>query len=192
MGLLKSLFGAKSTSAEDCVNRGNVYSSHEEYGKAIAAFSEAIRLEPKCAGAYKNRGHAYFRKSQYDKAIADCTEALRLDPENEGAYFLRGWSYSQIQQAATAIPDLTQVIRLAPGNAGAYHLRGLCYANLGDNDKAITDFVAVARLNRKLLTPTSEPEWLLSLFAKAQKVLEECSSSRNCWVMSGHCVASTS
>jgi tetratricopeptide (TPR) repeat protein len=66
-----------------------------------------------------------------------------------------------------------QVIRLAPGNAGAYHLRGLCYANLGDNDKAITDFVAVARLNRKLLTPTSEPEWLLSLFAKAQKVLEE-------------------
>jgi tetratricopeptide (TPR) repeat protein len=54
-----------------------------EYVKAIAAFTEAILLEPTCASAYSNRGHAYFAKSKYDKAISDCTEGLRLDPQNE-------------------------------------------------------------------------------------------------------------
>jgi tetratricopeptide (TPR) repeat protein len=173
MGFFKLLFGARSTSAEDSFNRGTVYSRERKYDKAIAAFSEAIRLDPKCAGAYSNRGHAYFAKSEYDQAIADCSEALRLNPQNEGAYFLRGWSYSQIRQPAKAIPDFTQVIRRAPGHAGAYHLRGLCHANLGDQENAVADFVEVARLDRKLLTPRSEPEWLIRLFAKAEKLFEE-------------------
>jgi tetratricopeptide (TPR) repeat protein len=173
MGLFKSLFGGGSTPAKDHLNAGNVCSSQRGYDKAITAFTEAIRLDPKCAGAYHNRGHAYFAKSDYANSIADCTEAIRLDPRNEGAYFIRGWSYSQIRQPAKAIPDFTQLIGLAPRNAGAYHLRGLCYANLGDDEIAIADFVEVARLDRKLLTLMSEPERLLGLFAKAEKRLEE-------------------
>jgi tetratricopeptide (TPR) repeat protein len=174
MGFLKSLFGRRSSSAEDFFNRGNDHSIRDEHDQAIAAFTEAIRLEPtNCSGAYSGRAKAYFAKTQYDQAIADCTEALRLNPQNEGALFVRGFSYSNTQQPIKAIPDFTQIIRLAPGHAGAYHLRGICHANLGDDERAITDFVEVARLCPYLLTSSSEPEWLLGLFAKAEKRFEE-------------------
>ena len=51
------------------------------YDKAIADFTEAIRLDPKDADAYCNRARAYYSKGEYDKAIADYSEAIRLNPK---------------------------------------------------------------------------------------------------------------
>ena len=63
---------------------GRAYAKKGDYDKAIADYTEAIRLDPKNAEAYCNRGHAYEEKGDYDKAIADCTEAIRLDPKVPG------------------------------------------------------------------------------------------------------------
>ena len=52
----------------------------KEYDKAIADYTEAIRLEPAQPAAYFNRGNARLEKKEYDKAIADYTEAIRLEP----------------------------------------------------------------------------------------------------------------
>ena len=48
--------------------------------KAVADFSEAIRLNPGDPFAYVNRGCAYGEKGDFDKAIADSTEAIRHYP----------------------------------------------------------------------------------------------------------------
>ena len=62
----------------------------EEYDKAIADFTEVIRLDPKAAHAYTGRGGAWSERAEYDKAIADFTEAIRLDPKDADAYTDRG------------------------------------------------------------------------------------------------------
>ena len=62
-------------------NRGIAWCAKQEYDKAIADYTEAIRLDPKDATAYDDRGNAWYAKNEYDKAIADYTEAIRLDPE---------------------------------------------------------------------------------------------------------------
>ena len=41
------------------------------YGKAIADYTEAIRLDPNMAIAYRNRGVSHARKGDLDKTIAD-------------------------------------------------------------------------------------------------------------------------
>ena len=41
----------------------------KEYDKAIADYTEAIRLDPNDAWAYFNRGQAWYMKSGYDKAL---------------------------------------------------------------------------------------------------------------------------
>jgi tetratricopeptide (TPR) repeat protein len=46
--------------------------------KAIADFTEAIRLDPKAADAYYNRGNAYGHKGDTEKAKADFDQAKRL------------------------------------------------------------------------------------------------------------------
>ena len=87
-------------------NRGFARADKKEYDKAIADFSEAIRLDPKDATAYYNRGIAWAGKNEYDKAIADYSEAIRLDPKDASAYINRGaaWSY---KKANTTKPSPT-------------------------------------------------------------------------------------
>ncbi len=73
--------------------RGVAYGHKNDHDKAIADFTEAIRLDPKDARTYFNRSGDFALKEQYDKAIADLTEAIRLDPRFAQAYAFRGLAY---------------------------------------------------------------------------------------------------
>ena len=64
--------------AEAYNNRGSTYASKGDLDKAIADFSEVIRLDPNIAAAYHNRGLAYEKKGETAKAKADFAEAKRL------------------------------------------------------------------------------------------------------------------
>ena len=63
-----------------------------EYDKAIADYTEVIRLKPAVGvpEAYRDRGFAYRKKGDFDKTIADCTVAIRLKPDLAEAYYCRG------------------------------------------------------------------------------------------------------
>ena len=67
--------------AAEYSKRGGVWFWKGENDKAIADYTEAIRLDPKDPIAYSSRGGAWYNKGENDKAIADCTEANRLDPK---------------------------------------------------------------------------------------------------------------
>ena len=47
---------------------------------AIAAYDEAIRIQPEVAGLYEARGTAYIYAGQHDDALADYGHAIELDP----------------------------------------------------------------------------------------------------------------
>src|SRR5437870_5554944 len=65
---------------DDALKKGTEAQNKGDLDGAIAAFSEAIRLNPKSAQAFAFRGHTYRDKGQLDKAIADLDESIRLDP----------------------------------------------------------------------------------------------------------------
>src|SRR5262245_18453125 len=67
-------------------NRGIAYRAKGDHARAIADFSEAIRLNPN-AFTYYNRGVVYGSKGDHDRAIADYNEAIRLDPNNARASY---------------------------------------------------------------------------------------------------------
>ena len=62
--------------AEAHFKRGVEFSSKKEYDKAIDAFTDAIKLDPKYAAAYFNRGNEYLGSRKVDKAIADYTDSV--------------------------------------------------------------------------------------------------------------------
>ncbi len=94
--------------------RGFAYGTKGDMDKAVADFTEAIRLDPKSPEAHFNRGNAFLRKGDLDKAIADFTESIRLDPRHAETFGGRGSSCRLKGNYDKAIADYTEAIRLAP------------------------------------------------------------------------------
>ena len=124
---------------EDYISRGNAYSYIGEYDKAIADYSEAIKLKTNYAKAYYNRGNAYRDKVDFDKAISDYTIAIELNPDYAEVYYNRGKLYDEAGEYNKAIDDFSTVIKLEPEHVDAYGYRGTLYRDKGKNDKAIED-----------------------------------------------------
>ena len=79
-----------------------------ELDKAIADYTEAIRVKPEDAMTYVLRGFAYAYKHEFDTAIADYSEAIRLDPAHAVAYYNRGLAYKALGDKMKADADLAK------------------------------------------------------------------------------------
>lgn len=97
-------------------NRGLAYRDKRIYDKAIADFSEAIRIDPKNAKAHYQRGniHADLGDS-LDLAIADYDMAIRIDPRFVFAYNARGLTLEAKGERARAAADYRSALKLDPG-----------------------------------------------------------------------------
>jgi tetratricopeptide (TPR) repeat protein len=127
--LLNSGKGAADMRGEALQFRGEAYANKEQYAKAIADFSEAIKLKFKVDVMLFERGSVYVREKEYDNAIADYSRAIQLDNkvaeyflERGRAYGLRGRFFSRDYK--DAIADFDQAIKLDPKLAGAFYYRG--------------------------------------------------------------------
>jgi Flp pilus assembly protein TadD len=84
-----------SSPEDEATKQGNLLRDKGDFEGAIAAYTEAIRLNPQNAQPYSGRGHAYLRKGDWDKAITDCNQAIQLDPMMAEAYCTRGGSHGK-------------------------------------------------------------------------------------------------
>jgi len=148
---------SSTSTAQDFYNSGLVHASKGNYDRAIAEFTQSIKINPNYADAYNNRGLAYYNKGNkddYDKAIADYTQAIKINSNYADAYFNRGslyqvlgWELGEIGYYDRAIADYTQVIKLNPSYYDMYILRGEMYHKKGDYDRAIADLTQAIKIN---------------------------------------------
>lgn len=116
------------------------YDKYKDYNKAIAAFSQAIALNPQYAEAYNNRGAIYVDKGQYDLAMAEYDRAIAMKPRYAQAHYNRGEVLGRKGRYDLAITEYSQAIALNPRYANAYYNRGLAYYRQGQYDNAVADF----------------------------------------------------
>ena len=60
--------------------RGDAYRSAGAYDRAVADYSEAVRLDAKFEAAYLHRAEALIAKHDFDGALADLDRVVDLDP----------------------------------------------------------------------------------------------------------------
>src|SRR6266849_2670041 len=133
-------------------NRGAAYYDKSEFDRAIADFSEAVKIDanvvpPYFALAYSRRGLASAEKKDYDRAIVDYSEAIKLNPTSIEVYKDRGVAYGNKNDYDHAIADYSQAIKLDPNYALAYNNRGFAYFRKNDFDRAIVDYTEAVKRN---------------------------------------------
>jgi len=97
--------------------RGNQLTRARDFEPALAAYGEALRLEPTLAAAWINRGNLYLCRQEFTLAITDYDQALRLKPLDALAFCNRGLAHAGNQDGDRAIADHDEALRLAPASA---------------------------------------------------------------------------
>jgi tetratricopeptide (TPR) repeat protein len=128
-------------------NRGLVYDELQEYNKALADYTKAIKLNKEYANPYNNRGNLYLKLKDYDKALADYNQAIKLNPNLADPYNGRGTVYATLKEYDKALADFSKAIELNPNLADPYNGRGIVYQELKEYDKALADYNQAIVLN---------------------------------------------
>lgn len=107
------------------------------YEEAVAAFEEAISLEPGFNGAYGWRGLAYYGLGDLRRAASSCER-----PDHWSSRLCRAITYDKLGRHADAEVVLKN-FRAQYGDAAAYQYATI-YAQWGDTAKALS-WLATAR-----------------------------------------------
>lgn len=168
--------GAKSTVSQ--LELGRKYLTEMNYSEAIAAFTEAIKLNPDDIEAYLGRAEAYAAMGEYEKAKADYDTVLEKagdDPYTQAqAYAGRAGVDEQADQPEDAERDYTaaltrldkdtdqqdaDAVRTLKKDVLAKHA-AVCIT-LALLDKAAEDYDALEQLGENVAAKRKELESLL-------------------------------
>lgn len=141
----RAWFQAGTLLSEQAQDRSTA-SATRYYKEALAAYDNAIRLEPAHVGAYLNRGKANIALAQYEAALADVVQVLRLEPVSAEAYTVRGMAKFCLGQHDAAFADFEAALQVEPQCAETHACRGIAKRRIGKYECALADLDEAIRL----------------------------------------------
>lgn len=126
--------------AESYYVKGLSYYDEGDNQKAIAAYTQAVEIDPKFDKAFIMRALARIKAGDKAGALEDLNKALEINPNSQQAYLAYiGRAVLRAIQGdyQAAIADVNKVIQLSPSESNSYYLRGLERAQMQDYAGAI-------------------------------------------------------
>lgn len=125
---------------DDAMRRIEQGVTHYERGdrnKALAAFGEAIGLDPANPLPYYNIGIINYEDGVYRDAVEDFRMAISVSPPDfTDPLVNHGVASAALRRIEAAIASYSKAIKANPGDADAYYNRGLAYQRLRSTDRA--------------------------------------------------------
>jgi len=109
---------------EEWIREGNALNGLKRYEEALAAYEQAIRLDPNYTYAYLFKGNALSDLKRYEEALAAYEQAIRLDPDDADYYHNKGIALNELKRHEEALAAYEQAIRLDPNYTYAYYGKG--------------------------------------------------------------------
>jgi tetratricopeptide (TPR) repeat protein len=119
----KMVADGSERTALDYFNLGRAAFGRGQVDKAIAAFREAIRMNPEYFEAHGNLGNALQAKGDLDGAIAAYRDAIRINPEYADSYGALGDALQANGDNAGAKSSFETFLRLGPDHQNAALIR---------------------------------------------------------------------
>ena len=119
---------------------GVIHAQNGRHALAVASFTEALKLAPQDAEAYRTRAASHLELGRLQEALADVEQSLRIDPADVEAYRVRGRVAWTLNEHPQAIADFERVLAADPQDGDAYYRRGLACEASGEHVQAVADF----------------------------------------------------
>ncbi len=120
-------------------SRANLYLRLENYEKAVADYSDIIRITPDDMDAYAYRGYAYSKMKELDKAKADLKLVLSKEPMNYMASLGMVIIEQQMRHETNAMTQANVLINKFSDMAEPYSIRAEIEAEAGQTELAVID-----------------------------------------------------
>ncbi len=117
-------------------NIGIVYESLGRNQEAIAAYGEALRLDPEFGAARNNLGFALLREGQVEEATRELRAAIAREPALWQAHANLGLAYAMRAQWDAALAALREAERLAPDHPEVHARIGGVHLARGETEAA--------------------------------------------------------
>ncbi len=134
------IFALAAQDAETLVRSGDIKAKERDLQGAVADYTRAIDLDPRCAPAYFGRGQIRANKGQFPEAEADYTKAVESDAKFAKAWFGRAMLRTYTNNEAGALTDFSKAVEADPTYALAWFNRALLRLGRKEYDGAIADY----------------------------------------------------
>lgn len=148
------------------IDEGNSAFDIGDYESALAAYTNAIELDPRNGEWYALRGSAQYRVHDNDATIADYDRAIELGFSEAYAFYNRGLAYYNQGNLEAAFSDYNRAIQADSTYEYAYGARGTIYMEQGEYEKALADFDKALELGSDNRLTTLERAVLLNLMGE--------------------------
>ncbi len=128
--------GASHQTKEEWTTAGLMSLMQGSSQEALAAYEQAIRLDPNDAESYEDKGNALSDLKRFQEALAAYEQAIRLDPRKAAYYYSKGCALETLGRSQEALEAFEQAIRLDANYARAYHKLGAILEALGKQTEA--------------------------------------------------------
>lgn len=132
------------------LTEGNALADRERYEEALAAYEQAIYLNPNLASAYNSKGSVLNKLKRYEEALVASELAISLDPNDEAAYHTKSIALYSLKRYEEALAACEYTIRLNPHDANAYHNKGIVLNRLKRYEEALSAYERAIRLDPDL------------------------------------------
>ena len=141
---------------------------------AIAAYRQAVALNPKAAHAHLSLGLVLEEKGLLDEAIVAFEKLIALEPRNVWGHNNLGWGLFRKGKTAEAIDCYRQAIALDPKNATVRNNLGLALRDQGKLEEASAAFREAIKLAPKFAGAHDQLGWTLRLQGKLDEAVLSC------------------
>jgi tetratricopeptide (TPR) repeat protein len=132
---------------EQLLAEGNAFYDANQYETALAAYEQAIQVDPNYAPAYVGKGVALRNLKRYEETLQAYDQAIQLDPYDPSAYTNKGNALNDLQRYEEALIACDQAIQLNPTDPSAYNNKGRALNGLKRYGQALLTYERVIQLN---------------------------------------------
>jgi len=140
--------------------KGLEHYGRQEWDDAIAAYRQALSMDPRSDSCAYNLGLAYKARNDLDAAAAAFRHALNIDPDMVKSLYMLGLTEIQRKRNADALTHLNRLIRIQPDFAKAHYLLGTVYQTENRPDTAAYHFDRFLELDPNDKAAAQVKRWL--------------------------------